>query len=149
MKLQISSRLAIFALLELAGHPDRQFSVADIGRKYQVSNHHLAKIMHALGRAGMVRSVRGAGGGYQISANVRRITLLDIIELFEPFGSTGGNVEAGDATDEGRALGEVVGEIDNIARATLGSITFATMLNLVGRYRDADRAVPRRSQRPT
>jgi Rrf2 family protein len=146
MKLQISSRLAIFALLELAGEPERQYSVAEIGRKYRVSSHHLAKVMHTLGRAGFVRSVRGAGGGYQFSANARRTTLLDIIELFERPGSTDADSRAGDATDEGRALREVLGEIDDIARATLGSITVATMLKLVGRRRNGEQSGLRRSR---
>ena len=62
MNLQIASRLAIFAVLELAANPERQLSVGEIGEKYGVSSHHLAKVMHVLGRAGLVRSVRGAGG---------------------------------------------------------------------------------------
>ncbi len=135
MKLQVSSRLAIFALLELAARPDRQLSVAEIGGKYGVSNHHLAKVMHALGRAGLVRSVRGAGGGYQFSGNARRTTLLDVIQLFESLGAGDADSAAEEATNEGRALHEVLGEIDDIARATLGSFTIATMLKLVGRGR--------------
>jgi Rrf2 family protein len=142
MKLQISSRLAIFALLELAAHPERQYSVAEIGEKYQISSHHLAKVMHILGRAGHARSVRGAGGGYQFSGNVRRTTLLDIIELFENLGST--EVDPGEVTGEGQALREVLGEIDDIARATLGSITIATMLKLVDRRRSNEQSTVRR-----
>jgi Rrf2 family protein len=135
MKLQIASRLAIFAVLELAANSDRQLSVAEIGTKYGISNHHLAKVMHVLGRAGLVRSVRGAGGGYQFSGNMRRTTLLDIIELFENPASADETGASADGTSEGRALAEVLGEIDDIARATLGSITIATMLNLVERRR--------------
>ena len=142
MKLQISSRLAIFALLELAAHPEHQYSVAEIGEKYQISSHHLAKVMHILGRAGHARSVRGAGGGYQFSGNVRRTTLLDIIELFENLGST--EVDPGEVTSEGQALREVLSEIDDIARATLGSITIATMLKLVDRRRSNEQSTVRR-----
>lgn len=141
MKLQIASRLAIYAILELAGQPDRQLSVADIGAKFGVSNHHLAKVMHVLGRAGLVRSVRGAGGGYQFSGNARRVTLLDVIQLFEHLGAEDGDEAPGQATDEGRALGRVLGEIDDIARATLGSITIATMRKLANRRGAAEPAL--------
>jgi Rrf2 family protein len=144
MKLQISSRLAIFALLELAAHPDHQYSVAEIGQKYRISNHHLAKVMHVMGRAGLVRSVRGARGGYQFSGNVRRTTLLDIIQLFEDLGSVEGDSGAGEATGEGRALREVLDEIDDIARATLGSITIDTMLKLVDRRQKDEQSAVRR-----
>jgi Rrf2 family protein len=145
MNLQISSRLAIFALLELAANPERQYSVAEIGAKYRISNHHLAKVMHTLGRAGFVRSTRGAGGGFQFSGNERRITLLDIIELFEMLWSPGSDSEAVETTAEGRALGQVLGEIDDIARATLGSITLATMLKLTARHRNSGRRSTRRA----
>lgn len=131
MKLQIASRLAIFAILELAADPDRQLSVGEIGAKHGVSNHHLAKVMNVLGRAGLVRSVRGAGGGYQFTGNARRTTLLDVIQLFEPVGGDGGPEGPGDETAENRALGQVLGEIDDVTRATLGSITIATMRKLV------------------
>ena len=80
MKLQIASQLAIFSILELVGEPDRQTTVADIGAKYGISTNHLAKVMNVLGRAGLVRSVRGAGGGFQFCGNARRTTILDVIE---------------------------------------------------------------------
>lgn len=133
MNLQIASRLAVFAVLELAAKPERQLSVAEIGEKYGVSSHHLAKVMHALGRAGLVRSVRGAGGGYQFVGAARRTTILDIIQLFENFGARDDADAPGANTREGAALREVLGEIGDIARATLGSITIATLLDLVER----------------
>ena len=89
--------------------------------------------MHVLGRAGLVRSVRGAGGGYQFVGNTRRTTLLDIIQLFENFGTRDDDGAPGANTSEGATLREVLGEIDDIARATLGSITIATLLSLVER----------------
>ena len=136
MRLQISTQLAIFAMLELVEHSDRQLTVAEIGAKYGVSNHHLAKVMHVLGRAGLVRSIRGAGGGYQFAGNARRTTLLDIIELFEKLIQSGQDSGApGEGTSEGRALHMVLAEIDDTARATLGSITLATLGGLVDRNR--------------
>ena len=132
MKLQIASRLAIFAVLELTEHSERQLTVAEIATRYGVSTHHLAKVMHELGRARLVRSVRGAGGGYQFCANARRTTLLDIIELFEEFGPQGPDTnEPGRGTGEAAALDIVLGEIDEAVRATFGSITIATMRRLI------------------
>ena len=133
MRLQISSQIAIFALLELAALPQRQLAAAEIGEKYGVSTHHLAKVMQVLVRAGHARSVRGAKGGYQFSGNARRTTLLDVIRLFEDLGSAGERSEKRQATAEGLALHQVLGEIDDIVMATLGSITLATMFKLVGR----------------
>ena len=58
MRLQRASRLALYAVLELAGAPGRQLSAAEIAEKYGVSINYLAKVMRELGRAGLVESVR-------------------------------------------------------------------------------------------
>jgi Rrf2 family protein len=133
MRLQISTRLAIFAALELAAHENHQLSVADIGEKYGVSSHHLAKVMHIMGRAGLVRAVRGAGGGYRFAGNPRRTTILDVVQLFEDISSVEKDIGTADATPEGQALQAILDEIDIISRATLGSITIATMHKLLKR----------------
>jgi len=136
MKLQIASQLAVYALLELAGRPDRPVSVAEIGDKYNVSVHHLAKVMTVLGRARLVGAARGVKGGYHFTGNARRTTLLDVIQLFEDLGTTNLNTRApGERTDEARALRDVLREINDLAQATFGSITIATMLKHVDRRR--------------
>jgi Rrf2 family protein len=132
VKLQISSRLALCAVLQLAGDPSRQFAAAEIAERFGISVNHLAKVLRILGRAGLVEAVRGAGGGYRFRGNVRRVTLLDVIQLFEDVASPErAGEEPGAASTEGRALRRVLDEIDDIARATLSSITLATMMKLM------------------
>ncbi len=138
--MQKSSRLAIYALIELAANPDRQVSVSEIGEKYRVSAHHLAKVMHTLGRAGLVRSIRGVGGGYSFSGNARRVTLWDVIALFEDTSEGCKMADPSQATATEWALFDVMCEIDEIARATFGSITLATMLKQIERRKRADAA---------
>jgi Rrf2 family protein len=140
MRLQIATRLALYAVLQLAADPRRQLAAGDIADRFDVSVNHLAKVLRTLGRAGLVEAVRGAGGGYRFRGNVKRVTLLDVIQLFEDVGPNGrAEEEPGSGTAEGGALGRVLGEIDDIARATLSSITLATMLKLVA---EADRGAP-------
>lgn len=136
MKLQTASRIAIYAVLELARDPTRQLSAAEIGETYGVSVHHLAKVLNTLVRAGLVRSVRGAGGGYLFAGNVKRTTLFDIISLFEPVRSAERGTRREDRTPIGMALQAIFDEIDDISRATLNSVTLATMIKLIeqGRY---------------
>jgi Rrf2 family transcriptional regulator, nitric oxide-sensitive transcriptional repressor len=138
MRLQIATRLALYAALELAADPSKQFAAAEIADRFDVSVNHLAKVLRTLGRAGLVEAVRGAGGGYRFRGNVKRVTLMDIVQLFEDLGANPrGDDEPGAASDEGRALRRVLDEIDDIARATLSSITLATMLKLVSEGREA------------
>jgi Rrf2 family protein len=135
MKLQQNTRLALYSLLEFAAAPTRHISAAEIARKYELSPHHLAKVLAELARAGIVQSVRGVGGGYRFAANARRLTLMDVISRFEDFSATA--AEGREPTPAGRALASVLSEIDEIARATMSSITLATMLRMMERERDA------------
>jgi Rrf2 family protein len=138
MKLQTATSLALVSVLEAAAHPDQQVSASDIAEKYSVSIHHLAKVLRELGRARIFEATRGAGGGYRFVGNAKRLTLLDVIELFEDISAR--SPEAGGAdptTDVGRALARILAEIDEIAKATFRSITIGTMLMLVERERAA------------
>ena len=128
MRLQQNSLLALYSLVEFASEPMRHISAAEIADKYQVSPHHLAKVLAELARAGIVQSVRGVGGGYRFAANARRLTLLDVIARFEDVGS--GTTERNGRTPADRALSTVLSEIDEITKATLKSITLATLLRL-------------------
>lgn len=133
MKLQVATRHALFAVLELAAQSDRQIAASDIAEKYSISPNHLAKVLRTLGRAGIVEASRGVGGGYRFCGNAKRLNLLDIIAVFEPIGPAAGGREAGDDTREGRALRLVMNEIEDSTRATLSSITIDTMLKIVRR----------------
>lgn len=136
MKLQKATRFALYAVLELASNPERQFSAGDIADRFEISGHHLSKVLRTLGRAGLVEALRGAGGGYRFRGNPKRTTLLDVVQLFEQVdGGAEGAREPGSRTPQGRALGRVLEEIDQIARATLGSVTLATMAKLIHQER--------------
>ncbi len=128
MRLQKSTQFALYAVLELAADPERQMSTADIAVRYGISAHHLAKVMRRLVRAGLIQSVRGVGGGYRFSGNVRRVTLWDIMELFEPDARNGDDDEPGFSTPISQALDSVRAEIDDLTRATMQSITLKSLL---------------------
>jgi Rrf2 family protein len=127
VKLQTATRLGLYAVLELARDPEQTLSSADLAERFGVSNHHLAKVLGTLSNAGLVRGGRGALGGYRFIGNRRRITLMDIVALFEPAPGQRAR-EPGEETDIGAALQRVLLEIDEIAEATLRSISLETML---------------------
>lgn len=130
MRLQRATRLAIYAVLELAANPGRPLSSGEIAEKYGVSAHHLTKVLPVLAREGLVEATRGVGGGYRFVANPKRTTLYDVITLFEEFvGNT--PPEPGGETPAGRALDQIQSEIDGITTATLASVTISTMLKMV------------------
>jgi len=130
MRLQKNTLLALYAVLEFAARPGEHVPAAEVAAKHGESAHHLAKVLSELAREGIVESVRGVGGGYRFVANPRRLTLLDVIRLFE---NPEGETLAGGATAVDRALAQVLSEVDQTAVATFGSITIATMLGIVQR----------------
>jgi len=147
VKLQKNTLLALYSVLEFAAHSGHQLSAAEVAAKYHVSPHHLAKVLRTLGRACLVGAVRGVGGGYRFAGNAKRLTLMDVIELFEDIsaprrapskGARRRRAAAGDIAaphEVEDALGVVLSEIDEIAKATFRSITLDTMLKLVERRR--------------
>jgi Rrf2 family protein len=139
LKLQKNTLLALCSALEFAAQPGRQFSTAEIAGKYGASPHHLAKVLGRLRRAGLVSAARGAGGGYRFCGNAKRVTLLDVIALFEAIGSKGPRAPRRDLE---RAVDQVLAEIDETARATFGSITLETMLKIARRPKAARGPAP-------
>ena len=134
MKLQKASSFALYAVLELAANPTSQLSGTEIADKYGISAHHLAKVLRELGRAGIVDAARGVGGGYRLAVNPKRLTLFDVIQVFEPVGPESASKDDPElAADAGRALRMVLDELDDHALATFRSITISTMLKLMAR----------------
>jgi Rrf2 family protein len=130
MKLQKASRYALYAVLHLASEPGKQFSTAEIAESYDVSIHHLAKVMRTLVRSGLIESVRGVGGGYRFAGSLRRTTLWDVIHEFESLESDIDTPDelSGNAEIVISGLDSVMNEIDGLNRATLDSITLKTLL---------------------
>jgi Rrf2 family protein len=126
VKLRKNTLLALYSVLEFAAFPERQFSTAEIAGRYGASAHHLAKVLGKLRRAGLVTAARGAGGGYRFSGNAKRVTLLDVIALFERIGPP----RALARRPLEFALEQIFAEIDATAQATFGSITLETLLKL-------------------
>lgn len=131
MKLNKASQYALFAVLELAGDRERQLSTTDIAEKYDISTHHLAKVLRILVRSGMIQAVRGAGGGYRFAGNINRTTLLDVIQIFENLES---ELDVPDQTNQTNApvveeLKSITDEIDDLTKAILDTITLETALN--------------------
>ncbi len=130
MKLHKSTMCGLYAVLELAAHADRQISAGDIADKYGISLNHLAKVLRSLVRARLIESVRGPGGGYRFCGNPKRVTLLDIIELFEEPAPDLGEAVPEDS-EESRALHKVLSDVDDIAVTTLRSVSIMSLLKVI------------------
>lgn len=74
---------AVRCVLHLARTPEKIVMISEIASSCEVPRSFLAKILQRLARAGIVRSYRGAGGGFQLVRSVDELSLRDVIEVMQ------------------------------------------------------------------
>ncbi|MBI4710339.1 MAG: Rrf2 family transcriptional regulator [Nitrospirae bacterium] len=74
---------AIRCVLYLSRNAGRLASVDEISRVVYVPRSFLAKILQRLMKTGIVSSVRGVKGGFQLAKNPQNINLLEVIEAIQ------------------------------------------------------------------
>jgi len=80
MRLSTKSRYAITAMLDLAlNGSSGPVTLADISEKQSISLSYLEQLFSALRAKGLVRGVRGPGGGYYLGRDAAEISVADII----------------------------------------------------------------------
>lgn len=83
MQITREADYAIRCVLYLAEHKDQVSAVSDISEKQEVPRTFTSKILQKLAKANIVSSERGVKGGFILSREAYRITLLDVIEAVE------------------------------------------------------------------
>ena len=84
MNISTRGRYGLRALLEIAVKPDEEpITIKDICKRQQMSVTYLEQILHKLKKAGIVRSVRGARGGYLLARRGDKITVNQIINALD------------------------------------------------------------------
>ena len=84
MKLSTKGRYGMRAMLDLAQHyPDGLVLVKDVAARQGISERYLEHLFLSLKTAGLVKSVRGAHGGFALTSAPERIKLIDIIRVSE------------------------------------------------------------------
>ncbi len=81
MRLTTKGRYAVTAMLDLAIHAQNEpVSLADIADRQDISLAYLEQLFSKLRRSGLVRSVRGPGGGYRLSRPGQQICVAEIVD---------------------------------------------------------------------
>lgn len=84
MKISTKGRYALRLMLQLALSGDDQYvKIREIAEKQKISDKYLEQIVTILSRAGYVRSIRGAGGGYKLAKKPEEYTVGMILRLTE------------------------------------------------------------------
>lgn len=84
MKLSTKGRYGLRALIDLAVHADEgAVSIQSIAERQKISESYLEQLARLLKKAGIIVSVRGAKGGYQLGRPAEEISVGDILRALE------------------------------------------------------------------
>ncbi|MFV1872124.1 MAG: Rrf2 family transcriptional regulator [Oleiphilus sp.] len=84
MQLTAFTDISLRTLMYLQAHPGTVFNVKQIAEYYDVSRHHLVKVVHRLSQLGYIETTKGKGGGMKIADYAGELRLGDLIKSFEP-----------------------------------------------------------------
>ncbi len=84
MKISTKGRYALRMMMDIAAHDQEGYvSLKDVAARQEISPKYLEQIAGMLSRAGLLRSGRGAQGGYRLAREPERYTVGDILRLTE------------------------------------------------------------------
>ena len=84
MKLSTRSRYGTRLMLELAlAKQDGPVQIRQVAKNQEISERYLMQIVPHLKNAGLVKSVQGARGGFNLTKDPEEINLLDIVSAVE------------------------------------------------------------------
>ncbi|WP_020396878.1 Fe-S cluster assembly transcription factor [Thiolinea disciformis] len=129
MKLTTKGRYAVTAMLDLALHTgDEPVSLAEISERQDISLSYLEQLFSKLRKAGLVVSMRGPGGGYQLNGDPKKIAISDIIAAVDEHVDATRCGGLGDCQNNQRCLThDLWTDLSNQIRLFLSEITLADM----------------------
>jgi Rrf2 family transcriptional regulator, cysteine metabolism repressor len=84
MKISTKGRYGLTIMIELAKrHGEGPVSLKSIAQSNDLSEHYLEQLIAPLRNAGLVKSIRGAYGGYVLAHKPSQITAGDVIRVLE------------------------------------------------------------------
>ena len=83
MRLTVYTDYALRVLMYLAVKEGGLATIDEIAKSYGISRNHLMKVVHQLGMAGYIETVRGRGGGLRLAKPVEAIGLGEVVHYTE------------------------------------------------------------------
>lgn len=129
MEISCKTEYALLALLELATNYEigEPLQIRQIAAQQQIPDRYLEQLLATLRRGGIVKSQRGAKGGYILAREPWKITLLDVIFCLEGLETTTPEDEAQPKTVESAVVQEVWQESRQAANSVLQKYTLQNL----------------------
>lgn len=84
MRLTDYTDYALRVLMYLGAHRERLVTIQEVASVHGISKNHLTKVVHRLGVAQLVATVRGRAGGIRLAVDPERLMLGTVVRLTEP-----------------------------------------------------------------
>ncbi|MEO1621618.1 MAG: Rrf2 family transcriptional regulator [Cyanobacteria bacterium J06632_3] len=130
MDLSCKSEYALLALIELSLHYSKgePLRICQIAAEQGIPDRYLEQLLATLRRNGFVKSQRGAKGGYLLTREPWKITLLDVVSCIEGFDAKAKEVKSPQTT-EGAVVSEVWQEARQSAESILEGYTLQDLVD--------------------
>ena len=79
-----TAEYALRAVAALAAQPDEPMATQRMAEVTKVPAGYLSKVLQALGRAGLVQSTRGLGGGFVLTRPAAELSVYDVVQAVDP-----------------------------------------------------------------
>lgn len=83
MKLTSFTDYSLRVLIYLAAQPERRATIAEIASAFAISENHLTKVVHFLGKSGWLANVRGKGGGLSLARPAEEVGVGRVVRQTE------------------------------------------------------------------
>ena len=135
MRLTTYTDYALRVLIRLAMQPRQLTTIADIAESYAISENHLMKVVHQLGLAGYIETIRGRNGGIRLIKEPREINAGEIVRRMEPdfYLATCFDASSGCVIEPECVLKDALGQARD---AFLGVLDRYTLADLIAPRRD-------------
>ncbi|AEY66449.1 Rrf2 family transcriptional regulator [Clostridium sp. BNL1100] len=143
MKVSTKGRYGLRAIVDLAAHESEgQVSLKSVAERQRLSENYLEQLFSSLKKSGLVKSIRGAQGGYLLARPADKITVGDILRSLEgtlcPVECIDPDVPAScDRADE-CVTADVWAKIRDKINEVVDSITLADLVSELGNKTNND-----------
>jgi len=131
MRLTAFTDYSLRVLIHVACAPEGRATIAQVARAFDISEHHLVKVVHLLGREGLLLNTRGRNGGLALARHPTAINVGAVVRLTE-----GRDVPAECFEEAGRCAIAPVCRLASVLREALAAFHRAldgyTLADLVG-----------------
>lgn len=84
MKISTKGRYGLRAFIDLARYSEEgPVSISSIAQRQNLSERYLEQLMAKLKKAGLVKSLRGSGGGYTLARDASEVSVGDVLRALE------------------------------------------------------------------